>query len=156
MKTVYLSVGSNLGNRQAHVDQALALIANGVGVIRVVSCSFESPSWGYESPNKYINVAVCVETLLQPMQLLAMTQEIERKIGRKEKTVNGVYHDREIDIDILLFEDLILTTEKLTIPHPQMHHRLFVIHPMNEIAPNLQHPLLKQTMPTIYASLVRF
>jgi 2-amino-4-hydroxy-6-hydroxymethyldihydropteridine diphosphokinase len=151
---VYLGVGSNLGDRQAYIKQALALIADRAGTVCLVSDYFESPSWGYVSPNNYINVAVGIETSLQPMELLAVTQEIERNMGRLDKTINGEYRDRVIDIDILLFEDRIISTTDLTIPHPQLHNRVFVLVPMNEIAPYLIHPVLKQTMAAIYSTKV--
>ena len=151
---VYLGLGSNLGDRQAYIKQALALIADRAGTVFLVSDYFESPSWGYVSPNNYINVAVGIETVLEPEQLLAVTQEIERTMGRQANTVNGEYHDREIDIDILLFGDLIMSTETLTIPHPQLHHRAFVLHPMNEIAPSLIHPILQKTMAEIYLTII--
>ena len=151
---VYLGLGSNLGDRQAHIQQALALIADRAGTVCLVSDYFESPSWGYTSLNEYLNVAVAIETSLQPVELLAVNQEIERTMGRQDKTVNGEYHDRVIDIDILLFGDLIMSTETLTIPHPQLHRRAFVLHPMNEIAPQLIHPILKKTMAEIYLTII--
>ena len=147
---VYLGLGSNLGDRKAYIKQALALIAGRAGTVCLVSDCFESPSWGYVSPNNYINVAVGIETVLEPEQLLAATQEIERTMGRQAKTVNSEYHDRVIDIDILLFGDLIMSTATLIIPHPQLHHRVFVLHPLNEIAPFLIHPILKKTIAEIF------
>ena len=152
---VYLGLGSNLGNKQVHIKQALMLIGERVGEIHLVSDCYETPSWGYTSPNKYLNVAVEVETSLNPDELLVATQEIERFIGRQHKTVNGDYHDREIDIDILLYNDLIKSTPYLVIPHPQLHHRAFVLQQMCEIAPHIIHPVQKKTITELYSDFLK-
>lgn len=133
---VYLGLGSNLGDRQAYIQKAIRLFAERVGVLSAVSNFYESPSWGYISANNYLNVAVKVETTLKPEALLAVTQEIERAVGRQQKTTQGEYCDREIDIDILLYDNLTISTANLTIPHPLMHQRPFVLHPLAEITPS--------------------
>jgi 2-amino-4-hydroxy-6-hydroxymethyldihydropteridine diphosphokinase len=94
---------------------------------------YETKPWGFESPNDFINAAVCVSTELAPHQLMEALQQIERDMGRNSKTVDGEYCDRIIDIDILLYDDLIVNEPDLKIPHPLMHERDFVMKPLNEI-----------------------
>ena len=148
-KTVYLSLGSNLGDKQANIKKALALISERVGEVLALSGINETSPWGYESQETYLNVVIKVETGLTPEALLEATKDIERLIGRGDKTMNGQYSDRVIDIDILLYDDLILDRPNLTIPHPLMHLRAFVLQPLNEIAPEVVHPLFKKTIANI-------
>ncbi len=150
MSFVYLGLGSNLGDKQKNIKKALTLIAERVGEILALSDFYETHPWGYDSSEIYLNAVAKVETELKPEELLVVTQEIERKTGRREKTVNGEYHDRIIDIDILLYGDLIVHTPKLTIPHPLMHQRIFVLQPLFEIAPDVVHPVLGKTIEEIY------
>ena len=93
-----------------------------------------------------MNAAACVETLLPPLFVLHFTQEIEREMGRTNKSVGRVYSDRVIDIDLLLYGDQVLDTPELKLPHPLMHERRFVLEPLVEIAPDLVHPVLKKKM----------
>jgi len=146
LSAVYLGLGSNLGDKQTYINTALALLTERVGVILALSGFYETEPWGYESPETYQNVAVAIQTDLEPAALLLTTQAIERDIGRNHKTTNGKYRDRVIDIDILLYDDLILQTQTLTIPHPLMHQRPFVLQPLNEIAPHIIHPILHKTI----------
>ena len=146
MSTAYLSLGSNLGDKRRNIDGALALISERVGEVRTLSGFYETQSWGYESAELFLNVAVGVETGLNPTALLAMTQAIEREAGRQLKTFNGQYGDRTIDIDILLYDDLIINTPDLTIPHRLMHLRAFVLQPLTEIAPDVIHPVFKKSI----------
>ena len=146
MSTVYLGLGSNLGDKHTYINKALAHLTERVGEIRALSGFYETEPWGYDSQETYQNVAVAIQTDLKPAALLAVIQAIERDIGRNQKTTNGIYRDRVIDIDILLYDDLILQTQPLTIPHPLMHQRSFVLHPLNEIAPHIIHPILQKTI----------
>lgn len=146
MATLYLSLGTNLGNRQNNLDSALALIASRVGTVVSASDRIETEPWGFASENSFLNMAVKVETELSPMEALHATQAIERELGRSEKTVNGQYHDRLIDIDLLMYlsgADAVpvsLNTAELTLPHPLMRQREFVIKPLRQIAPELVNP----------------
>lgn len=137
MATLYLSLGTNLGHRQKNLSLALELIGSEVGTVLSASDIIETEPWGFDSSNRFLNMAVKVETHLQPLEVLHTTQEIERKLGRIHKTVAGEYHDRPIDIDILLYDDLVMNTPELTIPHPLMHERQFVMKPLLQIAPEL-------------------
>ncbi|MDR1561785.1 MAG: 2-amino-4-hydroxy-6-hydroxymethyldihydropteridine diphosphokinase [Dysgonamonadaceae bacterium] len=135
--TCYLSLGSNLGNRSRNLQQARFLINKQVGLLKVASRIHETEPWGFKSDNKFLNQVIAVETNLSPETILALTQEIERNIGRTQKTTGQIYSDRLIDIDILMVGDIRMNTEALTLPHPQMHMRPFVIVPLSEIAPEL-------------------
>ena len=133
MHTVYLSLGSNLGDKEQNLMSAISEIARRIGDITAQSAFLETEPWGYDSKNTFLNAAVCVETELSPLDLLHTTQQIERDLGRTHKSQQGLYHDRTIDIDILLYDDLHIQTPELTIPHPLMQQRDFVLIPLKEI-----------------------
>lgn len=133
MHTVYLSLGSNLGDRELMLRRAVQLIGERVGRIERLSSFHETAPWGFSSENMFINAAVCVSTLLSPRELLEATQDVERELGRKVKSVDGQYHDRPIDIDILLYDDIRVDEPDLKIPHPRMNERDFVMKPLGEI-----------------------
>ena len=137
MATLYLSLGTNLGDRQKNLTSAMKLIGEKVGTVVSASDVMETDPWGFESANRFLNMAIKVDTTLQPLEVLHATQEIERKLGRTKKSVNREYHDRLIDIDILLYDDLVMNTPELTIPHPLMYKREFVMKPLAQIAPEL-------------------
>lgn len=133
MHTVYLSLGTNLGDKEANINRAIEKINDSVGTVLRTSSFIETEPWGFDSSNTFLNAALCVETNLSPGQLLNATQLIEREMGRTHKSVNRVYHDRLIDIDILLYDDITISTPALTIPHPLMQERDFVMIPLREI-----------------------
>lgn len=162
MHTVYLSLGTNLGDKEQNLVSAITEIGRRIGSVRAQSAFLSTEPWGFESENTFLNAAVCVETELAPLALLDETQQIERDMGRTQKTtvnsqlsptnfhlstlncqlspVNSqlspvTYHDRIIDIDILLYDDLHISTPRLTIPHPLMYKRDFVLIPLREILP---------------------
>ncbi|MCQ2083917.1 MAG: 2-amino-4-hydroxy-6-hydroxymethyldihydropteridine diphosphokinase [Bacteroidaceae bacterium] len=142
MPALYLSLGTNLGDRQKNLDCALTLIAERVGTVVCASDRIETQPWGFVSDNSFLNMAVKVETGLSPIEALHTTQAIERELGRSEKTVDGQYQDRLIDIDLLMYitADAIpvrLDTPELTLPHPLMRQREFVMKPLGQIAPEL-------------------
>ncbi len=130
---VYLSLGSNLGDKRRNIRRAIQKIETQIGHVVNQSALYTTEPWGFSSSNSFVNAAVCVETALPPFELLAATQAIERQMGRTEKSAGGVYHDRIIDIDILLYDDLTIDTPQLKIPHPLMHQRDFVMIPLREI-----------------------
>ena len=131
--TVYLSLGTNLGDKEQNLVSAITEIERRIGPIRTQSAFLATEPWGFESENSFLNAAVRVETDLAPLALLDETQQIERDMGRTQKSVEGKYHDRIIDIDILLYDDLYIQTKRLTIPHPLMYERDFVLIPLREV-----------------------
>ena len=133
MHTVYLSLGSNLGDKAQNLRSAIEAIERRIGSVTAQSAFLVTAPWGFTSPHTFLNAAIRVETALGPFDLLRETQSIERDLGRRQKSENGVYHDRIIDIDILLYDDLHLSTPELTIPHPHMHERDFVLIPLKQI-----------------------
>ena len=143
MAIAYLALGTNIGNKRRNMITAAALLAERVGDVLALSGFYETEPWGFQSENTFLNAALQLDTSLSPLELLKATQEIEIEMGRTQKS-NGAYHDRIIDIDILLYEDLVLQTTELTLPHPLMHERLFVMEPLAEIAPNVIHPVFKK------------
>lgn len=134
---LYLSLGSNLGDRETNIRQALALIDERVGSVYRVSSYIETAPVGFSSPNKFINVVCLVHTMMSPMACLRETQKIEKELGRTQKSINPdgslTYKDRLIDIDLLTYDQLVLNTPELTLPHPRMHERDFVLIPLKEI-----------------------
>ena len=129
---LYLSLGSNLGNKKKNLEDALSLISDLVGHVCRVSSFIKTEPWGFDSKNTFLNAACLVETALTPEQCLNITQEIERKLGRTAKSGDG-YEDRPIDIDLLSYDNLNINTPELTLPHPRMHEREFVMIPLQEI-----------------------
>ncbi len=145
LHTVYLSLGSNLGDRERNLDEAIQHIGKLIGAVVRQSAFLETEPWGFASPNRFLNAAVCVETLLCPRCVLERTQQIEREMGRTRKTPSASQHsaspdyaDRPIDIDILLYDDLTVDEPDLVIPHPLMQERDFVMIPLREIMASKQ------------------
>ena len=135
---VFLGLGSNLGDREENIRKAISLIGERVGLVIRQSSLIETEPWGFESDNKFLNAVILCETTLTPRQVLRATQKIERELGKLRKhstrrTPLSIYHDRPIDIDILLYDDLTIDEPDLKIPHPLMHERDFVMIPLKEI-----------------------
>ena len=133
MYQVYLSLGTNLGNRKRNIREAIDKIGEQIGVVKCQSALYETKPWGYSSPNDFINACVLVLTPMAPRQVLEATQRIEREMGRTLKSVDGEYHDRIIDIDILMIDDLVIDEPDFHVPHPLMEERDFVMTPLKEI-----------------------
>lgn len=129
----YLSLGSNLGNKEDNLNKAVSLISEKVGKVVRRSSFYYSEPWGFQSENSFVNLCIAVETSLAPLDLLHSTQLIERTMGRTRKSKDGLYHDRIIDIDILLYGDQHISLPELQIPHPLMTRRDFVMIPLREI-----------------------
>lgn len=126
-------MGTNLGDKRKNIAEAINNIGELVGDVVRQSALYETEPWGFRSDNRFVNAAVCVDTQLSPRRLLEVTQRIEMEMGRTLKSAGGEYHDRIIDIDILLYGDLHIDEPDLKIPHPLMHERDFVMTPLNEI-----------------------
>jgi 2-amino-4-hydroxy-6-hydroxymethyldihydropteridine diphosphokinase len=152
MATVYLGLGTNSGDRKKHLANAVSLLTERVGTILALSRSYETKAWGFVSENDFLNAALAIETRLSPFELLEITQQIEWEMGRRKKTA-GVYCDRIIDIDLLLYEQEVIESAALCLPHPLMHQRRFVLEPLSEIAPSLLHPVLGKSIDELYRSL---
>ncbi|MDD2602785.1 MAG: 2-amino-4-hydroxy-6-hydroxymethyldihydropteridine diphosphokinase [Prevotella sp.] len=130
---VYLSLGSNIGDRRYNIQEAIRLVGEKVGMVFRRSSLVETEPWGFDSTNRFVNACIACQSNLTPQEVLTETQEIERQLGRTEKTKNGIYHDRSIDIDILLYDNLQINSPSLKIPHPHMLERDFVMIPLREI-----------------------
>ena len=143
-KCTCLILGSNKGERFGMLQTATDLIASSAGIIISRSSVYETEPWGYEDTVDYLNQALLVDTLLSAKGLLSATKEIEIRLGR-ERTDRG-YSARTMDIDILFYDNEIIQTDELIIPHPRLHERRFVLEPLNEIAPGMVHPALKLTV----------
>ena len=146
MARVCLSLGSNLGPRETYLRKALQALDKELGSLVKCSSFYETLPWGFSSDSLFLNAAACYDTLLSPEEVLAVTQQIEKSLGRKEKSRQGQYADRCIDIDILLYDDKVIETPDMILPHPHMAERMFVLEPLAEIMPHLLHPLLKKTI----------
>ncbi len=141
-KRVYLSLGTNLGNKKENLTRAIEALSLALGKCVAQSSFIETEPWGFESNNSFLNCTAAFDTDIAPLELLDTTERIERMLGRTQKSQGGNYHDRLIDIDILLYGDKIIESARLTIPHPLMHRRTFVLKPLADIAPDTIHPLL--------------
>lgn len=142
---VFLGLGSNLGDKEANLRAAIYEIEKRIGKVISLSAFYTTEPWGFTSENTFVNAVCKVDTSFLPMEVLHITQEIEKDLGRIQKSVHGNYSDRSMDIDILLYDDIILHTDQLTIPHPLMCERKFVLEPLAEIAPKLIHPITGKT-----------
>ncbi len=150
MHKIYLLLGSNLGDRQKNIDNAInELKACGI-IISRKSSLYNTAPWGYTEQPEFLNQALECFTSLEPVELLEEIKKIEKKMGRIDIVRYG---PRIIDIDIIFYDDLILKTDKLIIPHPLMHKRLFVLKPLNEIAPDFIHPELKLSVKNLLEKL---
>lgn len=138
----YLSLGSNLGNKAENIQNAVALLSERAGEVIKVSSNYETEPDGFISENTFVNIALALDTRLDAFSLLDVCEQIEKELGREHKSVNLNYSDRVIDIDILYFNNMQLATDRLTLPHPRMHKRTFVLEPLAEIAPKMRHPIL--------------
>lgn len=134
MHTVYIGLGSNLGDKEWNIREAVRRIGETAGRVDRLSSLLVTEPWGFESENSFVNAVMRCSTALEPMELLRVTQEIERAMGRTVKSGGGQYQDRIIDIDILMYDDLHVATPELTLPHPLMQERDFVMIPLREIS----------------------
>lgn len=138
------SLGSNMGDRFAYLEHARSMLEEKAGRLVRLSAMYESPAWGYESDQTYINCCLAIYTHKDPQHLMEIALEIERQMGRRREGTG--YSDRVIDIDLLLVEDVVMDLPQLILPHPRMSERRFVLVPLAEILPGLQHPLSGQTI----------
>lgn len=151
---LYLALGSNLGDRDAWLDSAERLISMRIGPIRAKSSRLQNVAEGFVSVNEFLNEVIEVDTYLSPLEVLYASNEIERELGRTVKSVDCNYHDRTIDIDMIYYADVVCSTPELTLPHPRMVERRFVLSPLCEIAPDFVHPVLNLTNARMFEMLV--
>ena len=145
-KLVYLSLGSNLGDRRAHLGSAVERLG-ALGTVQAVSSFYETDPVEFTAQPKFLNLAVALATEKMPRQLLAATRAIEQELGRRRGARGDVPKGpRTLDIDIVLFGRSVIELPGLKVPHPAMHERRFVLEPLAEIAPEVRHPVLKKTM----------
>ncbi len=143
MAIAYIGIGSNLGNREENCLRAIELLEKRGIVVKKRSSMYETEPWGVKEQPRFINMAIEVETDIGPGELLRILKDVEKEIGREETFRWG---PRVVDLDILLYEDLILKEPDLEIPHPLMHERDFVLRPLCEIAPDKEHPQMRSTI----------
>ncbi|MDR1090948.1 MAG: 2-amino-4-hydroxy-6-hydroxymethyldihydropteridine diphosphokinase [Prevotella sp.] len=146
LHNVFLSLGSNLGDRGENIDRALSHIEERIGDITMTSAFYVTQPVGFESDNQFLNAVCLIRTKKKPLEILKITQNIEKEMGREIKSAGKVYADRIIDIDLLLYDNEILKTPNLELPHPHLHERLFVLLPLSEIAEDLIHPTLNRSI----------
>ena len=153
MAIVYLSLGSNLGDRIGYIQQATSLLGSveNISIIRT-SAFYETEPWDMNSENWFVNAVVELKTSLSPQDLLAECKRIENLLGRNEKTSSD-YKDRTIDIDILFYGKEIINEETLTIPHKYVHLRAFTLVPLLELIPDFEHPVLHKTISELHEDL---
>jgi 2-amino-4-hydroxy-6-hydroxymethyldihydropteridine diphosphokinase len=146
MHTIFLALGSNVGDKVSNLEQAILLLEKHVSDIKKAQL-YQTKPVGYEQQDNFVNTAVAGQTDLTPEELFLFVKEIEKQVGRIERFRWG---PREIDIDILFYDDLILKNETLQIPHPRLHERDFVVRPLMDLAPQLRHPILQQTIAELW------
>ncbi len=149
MCQVYLLIGGNLGDRIQNILTALNKIEKFIGKIKMQSSVYETKAWGLENQADFLNLALVIETDLYPIEILNKTQQIEQELGRSKMKFEK-WGARTMDIDILFYDDEIIKTERLQIPHPLLGSRKFVLIPLMEISPNLIHPASKESIKTLY------
>lgn len=152
--TAYVALGSNLGDRRAHLDAALQAIAELPGVAAVTpSPYYETAPVGPQDQGPFLNAAARVETTLSPVALLEALLGLERRLGRPPREERRHWGPREIDLDLLLYGSAILDEPGLTLPHPRLHERWFVLRPLCDVGPDEIHPVLQRTMRSLLAEL---
>jgi len=151
---VVLSFGGNKNGTLDSFKKALVFLHERVGEVVLKSSVITTPAWGFEEKtNDFLNQIIVIETTIAPKELLKVTQKIEIELGRNPKLFENKYEDRVIDIDILFYENLILKTTKLTVPHKFVKERRFILEPMSEILPNFIHPVFNKTIQELLAEL---
>ena len=141
MKTIYLQIGSNIGDRNHYIDRAKKQIEKKIGKIHASSKIYETQAWGIRSQRDFLNVVIKVSTNFDPNKILKISQQIESDLGRIRKEKWG---ERCIDIDILFINNEIIKLKNLTVPHPHIQDRKFILRPLCDIASNLKHPIIKK------------
>lgn len=145
MNHVYLCLGGNIGDREASISLAIDKLNLVAGLVKSKSQVYETEAWGVTSQQPYLNCCICLETVIADCDLIRLLLNIEIELGRSRNTWQ-TYEPRTIDIDILFFNNDIISSEALTVPHPRLHLRKFVLIPLNDIAPHYLHPVLNKSI----------
>ena len=147
MSIAYINIGSNMGNRTALIEQAVAHIELLCQSVATRAPFIESEPWGFNSPHSFLNLGIAIESHLKPLELLQELLKIEKSIcAASHRDENGNYVDRMIDIDLIAIDDIVIDTPQLQLPHPRMHLRDFVLTPMAHLNPSWIHPILNQSI----------
>jgi len=149
METVYLLLGGNQGDREDIIRKTVTLLNRKMGSVKQVSSFYETEPWGMVNAQNFLNVALTLATKHTAFELLDLILEIEEKLGRKRNPFNSEYESRSIDIDILFYGSAVIQSLRLTIPHPRIQLRKFVLVPLCEIAPGFVHPVFQKTIFTL-------
>jgi 2-amino-4-hydroxy-6-hydroxymethyldihydropteridine diphosphokinase len=147
---VYMGVGGNLGNREQNLRNALKALEKQIGTLVAVSPVYETEPFGFDSNDRFLNIVVAIETILDPNEILERIRIIENRLGRERET--GKYVSRTIDIDLLFYGNQIIDNAELIVPHPRLHERKFVLVPLCDIAPGFIHPVLNRSIKEILES----
>ncbi len=148
MNKTYLVIGSNKGDRLFNISKSFVFINQKIGETTNQSPLYETEPWGFDSENKFLNIAVEAVTMLEPGEILKRIKDFEKELGRKKKNIS--YDSREIDIDIIFYNNEIIRKPDLIIPHPKMHKRRFVLEPLIKIIPKYKHPILKKDITKLF------
>ncbi|MDN5331777.1 MAG: dihydroneopterin aldolase / 2-amino-4-hydroxy-6-hydroxymethyldihydropteridine diphosphokinase [Tepidanaerobacteraceae bacterium] len=152
MPRAFIALGSNLGDRQKNIAEAVERMRQrGIKIVKMSSI-IETEPYGYKDQDKFLNAACLVETELSPMELMDVLLDIEKEMGRERKIRWG---PRNIDLDLIFYEDRVIREERLVVPHPDAHNRTFVMGPIAEIDPDFVHPVLKKKIGEIYRELAK-
>lgn len=143
-RTIYLCIGGNLGEREANLEETLMFLEFNFGDIMAVSSVYESDAWGMQDAPRFLNQVVCIESELSNEELLTEIAELEEFYGRERS--DEEYLSREMDVDVLMIDQEVIDEDKLKVPHPRMEMRRFVLEPLQEIAPDLIHPVFQKTV----------
>jgi 2-amino-4-hydroxy-6-hydroxymethyldihydropteridine diphosphokinase len=138
--TAFLALGSNTGNREKNISEAISLINQNIGLVKKIASNLENEAVGFRAETLFLNTCIEITTHLSPTELLNQLKAIEKTLGRKEKK-SDQYESRPIDLDIILYADLVISTDRLIIPHPHFRKRDFVLIPLSEIAPKSIDPI---------------
>ncbi len=149
MAKIYLALGSNVGQRKSNLKKALELLKRNVKVVKL-SLVYQTKPVGYEKQNNFLNMALEGKTQLTPIELVKFTGQVEKEVGRIRRFRYG---PREIDIDILFYDDLVYHHERIQVPHPRLQERDFVLRPLMDLNPRIFHPVYKKTVKQLYSGI---
>ncbi|PKQ62540.1 2-amino-4-hydroxy-6-hydroxymethyldihydropteridine diphosphokinase [Labilibaculum filiforme] len=150
MARVYFLLGGNLDNREEILSEAISRMKLRIGECTASSFIYETEPWGFEHEQNFLNQVVVIETRLEGLEILDITQQIEKELGRVRK--KNQYSERTIDIDILFYGDKIIATDRLVVPHPRIQERLFALVPLLDVAPEFLHPIINKSIKELHAT----